>query len=84
MLQAIFLIVAGLVLAGLLSADFVMLGMRNHLYLARILAVVLVVLAAYTHAWIPLVIVTALITVFLMVRKEMQERADRKQPSLSR
>lgn len=84
MLQAIFLTGAGLVLAGLLSADFVMFGMRNHLYLARILAVVLVVLAAYTHTWIPLVVVTAFITVFLMVRKELHERADRKQPSLSR
>lgn len=78
MLHAVFLILAGLVLVGFLSADFEMLGMRNHPYLARILAAVCVIIAAYTHTWTLLAIVIALTTVFLMVRRDFQRRAEQK------
>ena len=82
MLYTAFLIVAGLVLVGFLSADFEMLGMRDHPNLARILAAVIVIIGAYTHAWIPLLIVIAVTTMFLMVRKELQERGERKNQSV--
>ncbi len=78
MLHSVFLIIAGLVLVGFLSADFEMLGMRNHPYLARILAAVCVIIAAYTHTWTLLAIVIALTTVFLMVRRDFQRRAEQK------
>jgi len=78
MLHSVFLIIAGLVLVGFLSADFEMLGMRNHPYLERILAAVCVIIAAYTHTWTLLAIVIALTTVFLMVRRDFQRRAEQK------
>jgi hypothetical protein len=82
MLYIAFLIVAGLVLVGLLSADFEMLGMRGHPNVARILATVCVIIAAYAHSWIPLIIVVAVTTMLLLVRKELQERAQRKHQSI--
>lgn len=81
MLYSVFVIVAGLVLVGFLSADFEMLGMRDHPYLARILAALCVLIATYAHAWIPLLIVSAVTTVFLMVRRGSQQSAERKHQS---
>jgi len=55
MLHTVFLIVAGMVLTGILSAEFEMLGMRNHPYLSKILAGACIIIAVYTHTWLRLI-----------------------------
>jgi hypothetical protein len=76
-LHTVFLVVAGLVLTGILSAEFEMLGMRNP-YLSKILAGVCVIITAYQHRWKGLLIALGVLFVFLGLRREFQLRAERK------
>lgn len=78
MLHTVFLIVAGLVLTGILSAEFEMLAMRNHPYLSKILAAVCVIITAYQHRWKGLLVVMGIVFVYLAVRRDFQLRAERK------
>jgi len=77
MLHTLALIVAGLALVGILSAVFEQLGLRNHPYMARILAGFLVVIAAYTHTWVRLLIATGVAILCLMLRRDWQKRNER-------
>ncbi len=81
MLHTVFLIVAGLVLTGILSAEFEMLVMRNHPFLSKILAAVCVIIAAYEHRWKGLLIAMGVFFVYLGVRRDFQLRAARKNTS---
>ena len=81
MLYTAFLIVGGLVLVGILSAILVSLGMKDHPGLARLLAAVCVIITGYTHIWIPLMILVVAATVFMIVRGELQHRAQRRNQS---
>ncbi len=83
MLHTVFLVVAGLVLTGILSAQFEMLGMRNHPYLSKILAAACVIATAYQHRWKGLLIVIGVILVYLGVRRDLQIRAARKNQTKS-
>jgi hypothetical protein len=83
MLHTIFLVVAGVVLTGILSAEFEMLGMRNHPYLSKILAAACVIFVAYTHTWTRLLIAMGVIFVYVGVRRDFQLRAERKNNSSS-
>ena len=78
MLHTVFLVVAGLVLTGILSAQFEMLGMRNHPYLSKILAGVCVIITAYEHRWKGLLIAIGVLLVYLGLRRDFQLRAERK------
>jgi hypothetical protein len=78
MLHTVFLVVAGLVLTGILSAQFEMLGMRNHPYLSKILAGVCVIITAYQHRWKGLLIAIGALLVYLGLRRDFQLRAERK------
>jgi hypothetical protein len=78
MLHTVFLVVAGLVLTGILSAQFEMLGMRNHPYLSKILAGVCVIITAYQHRWKGLLIAIGVLLVYLGLRRDFQLRTERK------
>jgi hypothetical protein len=78
MLHTVFLVVAGLVLTGIISAQFEMLGMRNHPYLSKILAGVCVIITAYEHRWKGLLIAIGVLLVYLGLRRDFQLRAERK------
>jgi uncharacterized membrane-anchored protein YitT (DUF2179 family) len=80
-LHTVLLILAGLVLTGILSAEFEMLVMRNHPYLSKLLAGTCVILAAYTHSWMRLLIAMGVIFVYVGVRRDFQLRAERKNKS---
>jgi len=78
MLHTVFLIVAGLVLTGILSAEFEMLVMRTHPPLSKVLAGACVIIAAYTHTWTRLLIAMGVIFVYVGLRRSFQLRAERK------
>jgi hypothetical protein len=81
MLHTIFLIFVGLVLTGVLSAEFEMLGMRNVPYLSKILAAVCVIITGYQHRWKGLLIVMGVVLLYVMVRRDFQLRSERKNKS---
>jgi hypothetical protein len=83
MLHIVFLIVAGLVLTGILSAQFEMLAMRNHPYLSKVLAGACVIITAYQHRWKGLLIAMVVILVYIGVRRDFQLRAERKKQAAS-
>jgi hypothetical protein len=81
MLHTVFLIAAGLVFTGILSAEFEMLAMRNHPYLSKLVAGACVIISAYTHSWMRLLIAMGVIFVYLGLRRDFQLRAARKKIS---
>ena len=83
MLHTVFLVVAGLVLTGILSAQFERLGMRNHQFLSKVLAAACVIITAYQRRWKGLLIVIGVILVYLGVRRDLQIRAARKNQTKS-
>jgi hypothetical protein len=72
--HTLLLIVAGLALMGVLSAVLEGLGMRNHPLLAKLLAGVLVLANAYTHAWLRLLLITCAAVLYLTLRREWKRR----------
>jgi len=48
-LHNILLVILGLVLIGVLTAIFELFGLKNHPYIARILAAMCIIAAAYIH-----------------------------------
>jgi hypothetical protein len=74
MLHNIFLVLLGLVLIGVLTAIFETLGLKNHPYVARILAAVCIVVAAYIHwgyhTWWQVLIVIAFGFAYLQIMKQ--------------
>jgi hypothetical protein len=77
-LHIILSVILGLVLIGALSAIFEMLALKEHPYLARILAAVCVIVVAYTHTVIRLIIAMAVAMVYVGVRRDLQLRSARK------
>jgi hypothetical protein len=78
MLRTIGLIILGLISIGVLSADLEILGLREHPYVARIIAAVCVGLVAYTHTWLYLLIALAATTLYLMIRTDIRRSGARK------
>lgn len=74
MLNTVLLILAGLVLLLILGVELELLAMRRHPYLARVLAAIVVCVAAYTHNWLALVILVLAALIFLIVRETGRER----------
>ena len=74
MLHSFLLIVLGLILIVVLSAIFETVGLKNHPYVARILAGVCVVVGAYMHwgyhNWGTLLIIVAFAFAFLLIMRE--------------
>jgi hypothetical protein len=65
-------------LTGILSAEFEMLGMQNHPYLSKIVAGVCVIIAAYSHTWMRLLVAMGVLFLYLGLRRDFQLRAERK------
>ena len=76
MLYNILLVILGLVLIALLTAIFETLGLKNHPYIARTLAAVCIVVAAYGrwryHAWWEVLLVIAIAFGHLRIMREFQ------------
>ena len=77
MSHAVFLVLSGLVLIGVLSAVLEQLGIRNH-YWAVFLAAVCVVGTAWAHSWKQLLIAIGVALLYLGLRRDWEMRAKRK------
>lgn len=76
MLRTALLVLLGLALIGTLSAVLEQLGIKNP-YWSKSLAAVLVIIAALTHTWARLLIVTGLAILYIMVRRNREKRVER-------
>src|SRR5437773_10024939 len=75
------LIGVGLVCIGLLSAILEILALRNHPYVARVLAVVVVALAWYARTWSLLLVVIAFGFLCAITKREFLRRAQSRRSS---
>jgi hypothetical protein len=84
MFHNILLVVLGLVLIGVLTAIFETLGLKNHPYVARILAAVCIVVGASApwgyHSWWQVLIVIAFGFAYLQIMKEFLHASKEKSP----
>jgi membrane protein implicated in regulation of membrane protease activity len=71
------MVVLGLVLIGILSADFEILGITNP-YWSRSVAAACVIATAFAHSWTWLVSGIVLMTLYLMVRRDWRRRVERR------
>jgi ABC-type iron transport system FetAB permease component len=83
MLNNILLVILGLVLIALLTAIFEALGLKNHPYVARILAAVCIVVVAYGrwryHAWWEVLLVIGIAFAHLRIMREFQQSRKKSQ-----
>jgi hypothetical protein len=70
--HTVLLIFAGSVLLLILGVELELLALRQHPYLARLLAAIAVCVAAYTYNWLVLVILVLAALIFLIVRGDWQ------------
>jgi len=81
-LQNFLLVILDLVLIALLTAIFEALGLKNHPYIARILAAVCIVVAAYGrwryHTWWEVLLVIGIAFGHLRIMKEFQHQSQKK------
>jgi hypothetical protein len=82
MLHNILLVILGLVAIATLTVIFEMLGLKNHPYVARILAAVCIVVAAYDfwgyHTWWEVLLVIVLAFAQLQILKGYQRQSQKK------
>ena len=78
MLHNIVLILLGLILIGVLTAIFETMGLKNHPYVARVLAAVCIIIGAYIHwgyhTWWQVLIVIGFGFAYLQILKEFQRQ----------
>jgi hypothetical protein len=78
MLHTIGLIILGLCSIGVLSAQLEIWGMKGHPYAARIIGAVCVGCVAYTHTWVPFLIILGITLILLMLRTDVRKWRERK------
>jgi hypothetical protein len=82
MLHNILLVILGLVAIATLTVIFEMLGLKSHPYVARILAAVCIVVAAYRlwgyHSWWEVLLVIVLAFAQLRILKGYQRQSQKK------
>jgi len=82
MLHNILLVILGLVLMAILTIIFETLGLKNRPYVARILAAVCIVVAAYGrwgyHTWWEALLVIVLAFAQLRIMREFQRQSQKK------
>lgn len=82
MLQNIVLIILGLILIGVFTLIFETVGLKNHRYLARILAAVCIIIGAFIHwgyhTWWQALIVIAFGLAYLQILKDFLRQPTKK------
>ena len=82
MLHNIVLVILGLILIGVLTAIFELVGLKKHPYVARILAAACIIAGAYIHwgyhIWWQVVIVIAFGFAYLQIMREFLGQSQKK------
>ena len=81
LLHITFLVIAGLLTTGVLSAIFEQIGIKKP-YWARTLAAACVLVSAVTHSWARLWVAIALGIIYTMVRRELVRKKEQKESSI--
>ena len=75
MLHTFGLVVLGLCCVVVLSVELESLGLRYRPVVARIVATACVVVVAYTHIWVPFLVVLGVALALTLVFKDLHRRA---------